>query len=266
MGVKINGEHLTHLRFADDIVLITEKHCELEYMLKSLDEESRKCGLHMNTSKTCLMTNREQVPIILQATEIIYVDKYIYLGQNIGFTDLTLEEVNRRIKNTWKKYWSLKEVFKSNIPTRLKKKAMDTIILPTLLYGCQTWAFTQDIINKLQSSQRAMERSMLGFKLKDRKRNKDIRKLTKVIDAVEVACRMKWRWAGHVARTKDGRWSEKVLHWYPRDRIRPVGRPKRRWSDDIVAVAGQTWTRLAQDRTKWTEMEEAYTLKWVSKL
>lgn len=115
----------------------------------------------MNADKTCLLTNRDRVPIKIQSQNIEYVERYVYLGQSICFSNLTAEEVDRRIKNAWKKYWSLKEIFKSRIPTRLKKKTMDTIILPTLLYGCQTWALTRDIVNKLQVFQRAMERSML---------------------------------------------------------------------------------------------------------
>lgn len=260
VGININGEFLNHLRFADDIVLVSETHANLEHMLKSLEEESRKCGLHMNAAKTCLLTNSIKIPTTVRGMSINYADKYDYLGQSISFDRPTENEVDRRINNTWKRYWSLKEIFKSRIPVRLKKKAMDTIILLTLLYGCQSWTLTKAITFKLQAFQRAMERSMLGIRLGDRKRNTDIRKCTKIIDAVELACKLKWRWAGHVARATDGRWSKKVLHWYPRDAPRNRGRPRCRWCDDIVAVAGPTWSRIAQDREEWRKMEEAFTL------
>ncbi|XP_069361214.1 odorant receptor 2a-like [Maniola hyperantus] len=55
-----------------------------------------------------------------------------------------------------------------------------------------------------------VERSMLCIKLSDRQRNLDIRKRTQVIDAAELACKLKRRWAGHVARARDGRWSVKA--------------------------------------------------------
>ena len=143
---------------------------------------------------------------------------------------------------------------------------MDTIVLPTLLYGCQTWTFTKNIVQKINVFQRAAERSMLGIRKSDRRRNADIRNITHVTDAVELACRLKWRWAGHVARTTDNRWSERVLHWYPREGTRPRGRPRRRWCDDIIELAGPTWTRQAQERDKWKVLEEAYARKWVPHL
>lgn len=264
LGININGEYLNHLRFADDIVLLSDNYQDLKYMLETLDEESQRCGLHMNANKTFVMTNGDKIPISIQSRTIEYVDEYLYLGQNISFEEQTSREVERRIKKAWNRYWSLKEIFKSNIPIKLKKKAMDTIILPTLLYGCQSWAMTKDVMHKIQVFQRAAERSMLGIKLSDRVRNTAIRAKTKVIDAAELACKLKWRWAGHVARAVDERWSEKILHWYPRNVTRPRGRPRRRWRDDIMGIAGATWTRLAQNRQNWKGLEEAFAHKWAS--
>ncbi|CAH2215997.1 jg22614 [Pararge aegeria aegeria] len=43
---------------------------------------------------------------------------------------------------------------------------------------------------------------MLGLRLSDRQRNAALRNKTQLIDASVLAC--KWRWAGHLARSKDG--------------------------------------------------------------
>ena len=51
-GVKIDGEFLSNLRFADDIFLCTETPQELQQMLQELSDESRRMGLKMNTTKT----------------------------------------------------------------------------------------------------------------------------------------------------------------------------------------------------------------------
>ena len=40
-GVKIDGEFLSHLRFADDIFLCTETPQELQQMLQELSDETR---------------------------------------------------------------------------------------------------------------------------------------------------------------------------------------------------------------------------------
>ena len=99
---------------------------------------------------------------------------------------------------------------------------------------------------------------MLGISLRDRKTNIWIREKTKVCDVVEKASTLKWRWAGHVARCSDGRWTRKVLEWRPRDSRRSVGRPQARWSDDIRKIAGTGWMQQAQDRERWQTMGEAY--------
>ncbi|XP_048522724.1 uncharacterized protein LOC125504564 [Dendroctonus ponderosae] len=45
-----------------------------------------------------------------------------------------------------------------------------------------------------------MERSMLGISLRDKIRNTEIRRKTKVKDMIEHVAELKWQWAGHVAR------------------------------------------------------------------
>jgi transcription termination factor 2 len=64
------------------------------------------------------------------------------------------------------------------------------------------------------------------------------------------------RWAGHVARIGEGRGVYRVLVGRP-DGKRPLGRPRRRWKDDIktdlreVGIDGANWIRLGQDRVPW---------------
>ena len=54
-GVKIDGEYLSNLRFADDIFLCTETPQELQQMLQELSDESRRMGLKTNIAKTKVM-------------------------------------------------------------------------------------------------------------------------------------------------------------------------------------------------------------------
>ena len=63
LGVRINGEYLSNLRFADDIVLFSNNGDELQQMIEDLNRESVRIGLKMNMQKTKIMFNslaREQ--------------------------------------------------------------------------------------------------------------------------------------------------------------------------------------------------------------
>ena len=111
------------------------------------------------------------------------------------------KEIDKRITLGWKKYWSLKEVMKNNdFSMSLKRRVFESCVLPSITYGCETWVLTKAHIQKLQVCQRAMERSMLGIKIKDKIRNTIIRERTEVIDIIDKICRQKWRWAEHMAR------------------------------------------------------------------
>lgn len=56
-GIKINGQFISHLRYADDIVLLGESLEEILDMMKDLDEQSKSIGLKMNLKKTKIMSN-----------------------------------------------------------------------------------------------------------------------------------------------------------------------------------------------------------------
>ena len=64
------------------------------------------------------------------------------------------------------------------------------------------------------------------------------------------------RWAGHVVRMGEGRGVHRVLVGKPEGK-RPLGRPRRRWEDDIkmypqeVGGGCEDWMELAQDRESW---------------
>ncbi|GFO28611.1 endonuclease-reverse transcriptase [Plakobranchus ocellatus] len=97
-----------------------------------------------------------------------------------------------------------------------------------MTYGCQTWTLNKQLCHKLQTAQRAMERKMLNIKLKDRIPTIEIRKKTQVIDVVQYIQRQKWRWAGHIAREKDNRWTKRWTEWQSRSGKRDRGRPEAR--------------------------------------
>ena len=70
------------------------------------------------------------------------------------------------------------------------------------------------------------------------------------------------RWAGHVARMEEERGPYRFLVGKP-ERKRPLGRPRRRWVDNIrmdlqeVGCGYVDWGGLTQDRDVWRTLVSA---------
>ncbi|EYC05064.1 hypothetical protein Y032_0084g1759 [Ancylostoma ceylanicum] len=58
MAVRVDGRLLHHLRFADNVVLITSNISQAERMLADFDDACGKVGLQLNITKTMFMRNR----------------------------------------------------------------------------------------------------------------------------------------------------------------------------------------------------------------
>jgi hypothetical protein len=70
------------------------------------------------------------------------------------------------------------------------------------------------------------------------------------------------RWAGHVARTGEKRDAHRLLIGKPEGR-RPLGRPKRRWADNIkvglieIGCCDVDCIVVVQDRYRWRDLVNA---------
>ncbi|EYB85833.1 hypothetical protein Y032_0290g1548 [Ancylostoma ceylanicum] len=265
-GININGRMLNHFRFADDIVVLTHTPQEAEQMIQQLNEEGKKAGLHLNIAKTKVMRNRfaDPSPIRLGQAILENTDEYVYLGRLINMDNNLKPEIVRRKRAAWAAYNTIKPAVSQMKNSKLKAELFNTTVIPALCYGSETWALTKALEKQLKTTQLSIERHLVGFTLHRQRsqglHNADIRRLSKVADALEYANKSKHRWAGHVMRRTDDRWSRAVIEWYPRGKERPLGRPPTRWSDSLSFRYNITddrkkclvhWSTRAQNRNDW---------------
>ena len=117
-----------------------------------------------------------------------------------------------------------------------------------MTYGCQTWSLNKQLTNKLRTAQRAIERKMFDLQLQDKIPCSEMSKRTKRIDIMKYTLKQMWKWAGHIARMKDNRWTKRCTEWQPRREKRSRGRPSRRWQDDCNGP--RVMQRRERDRKK----------------
>jgi len=119
----------------------------------------------------------------------------------------------------------------------LKVKIYRTIILPVVLYGCETWSLTLREERKLRVFENVVLRRIFGLRRDEvtgewrRLHNKELNDLYSSPNIVWVIKSRRMRWAGHVARMVEERVVYRVLVGKPEGR-RPLGRPRHRWVDN----------------------------------
>jgi hypothetical protein len=86
--------------------------------------------------------------------------------------------------------------------------------------------------------------------------NEELRDLYSSPSIMRIIKSRRMRWAGHVVRIGEKRNAYRLLVGTPEGK-RPLGRPRRRWVDNIRMDLGEVgwgdmdWIGLAQDRNRW---------------
>ena len=107
-----------------------------------------------------------------------------------------------------------------------------TIILPVVLYGCETWSLTLRKGRRPRIFKNRILRGIFGPKRNEngewrRLNNEELHNLYRSPNIGRVIKSRRLRWAGHVARMEEGRSAFEILTDKPTGK-RPSGRPRRR--------------------------------------
>ena len=121
----------------------------------------------------------------------------------------------------------------------LEIKIYRTIILPVVLYGCETWALRLREERKLRVFENMVLRRIFGPRRDEvrgewrRLHNEELNDLYSSPNIVRVIKSRRMRWAGRVARMGEERGAYRLLVGKPEGK-RPLGRPRRRWVNNII--------------------------------
>ena len=154
------------------------------------------------------------------------VESFSYLCSEINQSNKAEKEVLVRLEKAGKAYqiWRRKVFQSRTLSIATKVHAHQTLVMPVLLYGAETWTETQQYIRKLKSSQMRCLQDILGITLWNRVRNTDIRERTGVLPVEEQL-------------------RQRFLQWLYRPRLQDAYRMPQKTADEVQAQ----W----QEKTNW---------------
>ena len=154
-GIKINGETINNIRYADDTVILASSLEDLQTLLGKINATSVKYGLNLNTPKTTYMTiSKNALPpmvLTLDRETIERVKRYTYLGSMVNSNWHQSVEVRYRIEKERTVFNKIKTFFVSrHLSLKLKIRMVRCYILPVLLYGVEACTMTGPLMRRLE--------------------------------------------------------------------------------------------------------------------
>jgi len=169
-GLKLNGTHQL-LAYADDVNILGGSVDTVKKIAEALVAATEKTGLEVNAHKTKYMTvSRDQNAgrihnMKIDNSFIERVEEFKYLGTTLTNQNSIQEEIKSRLKLGNACYYLVQNLLSSRLLSKnLKIKICRTIILPIVLYGCETCSLTLRVEHMLRVFENRVLRRVFGSK------------------------------------------------------------------------------------------------------
>lgn len=236
-GVRLGKETVDVLLFADDMVLVADSEESLKVNLKKLDETLMKWEMRMNWGKTEVMKvgkERGQCWVEIGERKLESVEVVKYLGVMISGDGRMEEEIRSRIGKAARVIGALNEPVwrQKELSRRTKLRVYNAIVVPTLMYGSETWVLSKQQESAIQATEMNVLRRIAERRRVDRVRNVKIREELKQEGVLEKVKRSQLRWREALAEMGPERLVRRVYE-AEMEGTRGRGRPRKRWNDNF---------------------------------
>ena len=256
---------LQEVLFADDCALVAHTESDLQLMQDRFSSASKLFGLTVSIGKTKVLhqpapnTHPPAPNIIIDDTLLGNVDHFIYLGSSISCDGSLDKEIATRISKASQALGRLRNrvLIQHNIQLLTKLKFYNAVVLPSLLYGCDTWTLYRRHVKKLESFHKRTLRSILGIKWQDRITNLEVLDRANSTSIESMLIKAQLRWVGHIIRMEEFRMPRRLMYGELQLSKRNQGRPKLRYKDTVKAnlqwcyIKPKELEERAVDRAKW---------------
>ncbi|BHF58657.1 hypothetical protein SprV_0100161100 [Sparganum proliferum] len=213
-------------------------------------------GLVINTQKTVVMhqpppdtataPNAPPPPQIrVNGTQLQVVENFPYLGSTLSRNTKIDDEVANRISKASQAFGRLQSTVwnRHGLQLSTKLKMYKAVILPTQMYGVETWPIYLRCILKLS--------------WQDRIPDTDALERTGILSIYTMPRQMQLRWSGHLVRMDDERLPKRLFYGDVATASHRQGGQIRRYNDTLMSslkrlqINPTNWEELAHDRPTW---------------
>ena len=218
---KVQKEVLDKFLFADDMAKGAPTE---EKMQNGVDQVSDSCDsydLTIRIKKTEVVYQPapgkpyKEPTITVKCQRLQVVDKFTYLGSTLSRVMHIDNEVNSRIAKASAAFGRLRGSIwdRSGIRLDIKLKVYRALVLPPLLYACETWTVYQRHAKRLNHFHTSCLRKLLKIKWQDRVPNTEVLKSSRMQSVHTLLKLAQSRWTVRVTRMPEERLPKKILYW-----------------------------------------------------
>ncbi|BHF78991.1 hypothetical protein SprV_0602210800 [Sparganum proliferum] len=240
---RVSTTTVHELLFADDCALNTTSEEEMQRSMNLFSAACENFGLVINTQKTVVMhqppPNSVTAPnapkISVNGTQLQVVENYPYLGSTLSRNTKIDDEVANRISKASQAFGRLQSTVwnRHSLQMSTKLKMYKDMILPTLLYGAETWTVYTKQARRLNHFHLSCLRSILSLNWQDRIPDTDVLERTGILSIYTMLRQMQLRWSGHLVRMDDERLPKQLFYGGVATGSRRQGGQIRRYKDTL---------------------------------
>ena len=214
---------VTDLEYADDMALLADNWSDLTAMLDSLSTCSKKLGLTISCKKTKSVAvlpyegPQIQSPVSIHLVPgdepIKVVSHFQYLGSIVQNDRGMDTEINSRICKATSAFQSLFRTlwYQRKIKTSTKLRILNSVILPTLLYGLESTVLLEPHVRHLESFVIRCLQIILGISVREKKHHTTICKMAKQQRISSILLHPRLHSLGHLSRMSNDRLPKQLL-------------------------------------------------------